>query len=86
MELMPMSRDAMVAPDYIDGMSVIYLTVGEYDRALDLLTTMVDMPALHQASPGFLKLDAQWDPVRHDPRFVQALAAAEKAIKSWPPD
>jgi TolB-like protein/DNA-binding winged helix-turn-helix (wHTH) protein len=86
MELMPMSRDAMVAPGYIDGMSIIYLTVGEYDKALDLLKTMVEMPALHQASPGFLKVDVLWDPVRNDPRFVQALAAAEKAIKSRPAD
>jgi len=86
MELMPMGLDAMVAPGYIDGMSIIYLTVGEYDRALDLLKAMVEMPALHQASPGFLKVDVLWDPVRNDPRFVQALAAAEKAIKSRPAD
>jgi len=85
-ELTPVSRDAIDGPDYVAGLSLIYLYVHEYDKALDLLQKMVVMPALHMASPGFLKLNAQWDPVRNDPRFAQALKAATAAIKSFPPD
>jgi len=52
--------------------------------ASELLQKAVVLPALHMASPGFLKLNPQWDPVRNDPRFAQALASGEAAIKSRP--
>lgn len=84
-ELTPLTRDAVDGPDYVCGLSLIYLYVHEHDKALELLQKMVAIPALHMASPGFLRLNPQWDPVRNDPRFAQALAAGEAAIKSRPP-
>jgi tetratricopeptide (TPR) repeat protein len=84
-ELTPVSRDAIDGPDYVAGLSLIYLYAGEHDKALDLLQTMVAMPAMHMATPGFLKLNAQWDKVREDPKFKRALAGGEAAIRSRPP-
>ena len=83
-ELTPVTRDAIDGPDYVMGLSLIYLYVHDYDKALELLQKAVVLPALHMASPGFLKLNPQWDPVRNDPRFAQALASGEAAIKSRP--
>jgi serine/threonine-protein kinase len=83
-EAMPLSRDALDAPDYLYGLALVYLSTGERDKALDQLQQIAGLPALPYVSPGFLKFNAQWDPVRDDPRFQRVLLAVDAAIKSRP--
>ena len=71
-ELFPIAKDAVIAPNVAYRLAAIYARVGERDRALELLEKLVPVPnALYY---GELKLEPAWDPLRSDPRFQQLLA------------
>jgi serine/threonine-protein kinase len=66
-ELNPISKDAFQGP-YIELQLVrIYLAVGEPERALDRLEPLLKIP--YHLSPGWLRIDPTFDPVRKNPRF-----------------
>ena len=44
-----------------------YLALGENDKALDLLEPLLKLP--YFLSPGWLRIDPTWDPLRKHPRF-----------------
>jgi serine/threonine-protein kinase len=69
-DLMPVSRDANVAPTYLRGFAQIHTMVGDYDAAIDLLDYLLSIPS--RVSVPELRLDPIWDPLRDHPRF-QAL-------------
>jgi serine/threonine protein kinase/tetratricopeptide (TPR) repeat protein len=52
----------------------IRLLVGDYERALDDLERVVKLPQYW--SPGWLKIDPDFDPVRTDPRFQRLVKGA----------
>jgi tetratricopeptide (TPR) repeat protein len=63
----PPGRDAYFGP-YIQHQLVrIYLLVGEPERALDRLEPLLRMP--YTLTPGWLRVDPLFDPVRKHPRF-----------------
>ena len=45
----------------------IYIMAGEYDKALDQLEFLLKTP--YQLSPGWLRIDPTFDPLRRNPRF-----------------
>jgi len=66
----PISEDALQGTALQGHLARIYVIVGEYDDALDLLDELLSIPSW--ISVQWLSLDATWDPLRDHPRF-QAL-------------
>jgi tetratricopeptide (TPR) repeat protein len=74
-ELRPVSRDAYNG-SYIQHQLVrIYMLVGEPEKALDWLEPLLKMP--YYLSPGWLKIDPNFDPLRKNPRFQKLVAGAK---------
>ena len=70
----PMSKDAY-GPYFQHQLVRIYMLVGEPEKALDQLEPLLKIP--YWLSPGWLKIDPNFDPLRKNPRF-QKLVAGEK--------
>ena len=74
-ELLPISRDAYDGPLLAVKLAVIYAQVSETDRALELLMDLVKTP--NGPTPGTLRVEPEWDPLRGDPRFEKLVVTAE---------
>jgi serine/threonine protein kinase/Tfp pilus assembly protein PilF len=89
-ELWPLKRDAMVAPQIATFLAIVYMWSGERDAALQQLADVAKLPGPGPLlvthcpaglSAGELKLDPLWDELRSDPRFDKIVAEAAKPIK-----
>jgi tetratricopeptide (TPR) repeat protein len=66
-ELSPISRDAYLGP-YIQHQLVrVYILTGENEKALDTLEPLLKVP--YHLTPGWLRIDPNFDPLRQSPRF-----------------
>jgi tetratricopeptide (TPR) repeat protein len=65
--LRPMAKDAYVGAYVQHQLARVYLLVGEPDKALDQLESLLKIP--YYLSPGWLKIDPTFDPLRGNPRF-----------------
>ena len=74
-DLIPVSRDAMIGPDCLADLAEIYTIVGDYDAAIDKLEYLLEIPA--GVHIGALKVSPIWNPLREHPRF-QRLLEGEK--------
>lgn len=70
-EMLPISRDAYDGPLLATKLAVIHAQAGEPDRALALLSDLVALP--NGPTPGTLRVEPEWDPLRSDPRFEKLL-------------
>jgi len=77
-ELRPISRDAIEAPEYARNLAVVYAWIGDRDRAIEQLLQLAKTP--NGLSVGDLRLDPFWDNLRADPRFETILAEVAKPI------
>jgi TolB-like protein/Flp pilus assembly protein TadD len=75
-ELLPISRDAVMGPDLVRNLALVYCWTGEKDLANQQLEAIAKLPS--NLSYGELKLDPAWDALRGDPRF-------EKIVESLAP-
>ena len=73
-ELLPLSRNAYGGAYLQHQLARIYLLVGEPERALDAIEPLLRVPYL--LSPGWLKVDPTFDPLRGNPRFRRLVAGA----------
>ena len=55
------------------NLAAIYAQVGERDLALEQLATLVEVP--NGPTPGTLRAELEWDPLRGDPRFEKIVAS-----------
>jgi tetratricopeptide (TPR) repeat protein len=65
--LAPIGRDALAGPFHQFQLARIYILVGEPEKALDQLEPLLKIP--FYLSPGWLKIDPNFDPLRNNPRF-----------------
>jgi TolB-like protein/Flp pilus assembly protein TadD len=76
-ELLPISKDAYDGPLMATKLAVIYAQVGEGDRAIELLADLVKSP--NGPTPGTLRVEPEWEPLRGDPRFEKLVNASVAA-------
>ena len=67
MELLPISRDAFLGPYLQHQLVRVYILTGENEKALDKLEPLLKIP--YNLSPGRLRIDPNFDPLRGNPRF-----------------
>ncbi len=73
--LLPVSKDAYLGP-YLEHQLVrIYILVGEREKALSQLEPLLEIP--YVLSPGWLRIDPNFDPLRNEPKFQRLVAAAK---------
>jgi TolB-like protein/tetratricopeptide (TPR) repeat protein len=68
----PVSKDAILGPYFQHELVRIYMIVGEPEKALDQLEPLLKIP--YFLSPGWLKIDPNFDPLRKNPRFQKLVA------------
>jgi tetratricopeptide (TPR) repeat protein len=73
-ELCPMSRDAVEAPNYQTMLALVYAWTGEHDAALTELEKVVSLP--RGPSYGELRFNPFWDDLRKNARFEALLTQA----------
>jgi serine/threonine-protein kinase len=59
-------------PVPFNRMATVWVLLGEYERAIDVLEALMGMEYLPALTVADLRLDPTWDPLRDHPRF-QAL-------------
>jgi tetratricopeptide (TPR) repeat protein len=69
--LQPVSQDAFSGVYIQHLLARIYLLTGEDDKAIDQLESLLGMP--YYLSPGWLRIDPTFDPLRKHPRFQKLL-------------
>ena len=70
-ELLPLTREAMVGTYRVGDLARIYVMVGEFDLAIDKLEFLLSRPG--ELSVPLLRLDPAWAPLRDHPRFKKLL-------------
>jgi eukaryotic-like serine/threonine-protein kinase len=70
-ELLPVSVDAVSGTGILIGLARVYVTVGEYDLAIDQLEYLLSIPSGLQIVE--LRMHPAWDPLRSNPRFQKLL-------------
>jgi TolB-like protein len=71
-ELMPISKDAVLGPGVQLNLAVVYAWTDKLDLAFETLSRLTKIPK--GLFYGELKRDPCWDPLRKDPRFNKLLA------------
>jgi hypothetical protein len=68
----PIAKDAYIGAYYQHLLARIYILVGEPDKAIDQLEPLLKIP--YFLTPGWLRIDPSFDPLRKHPRFLALIA------------
>jgi TolB-like protein/class 3 adenylate cyclase/Flp pilus assembly protein TadD len=72
-ELLPVTKDAIIGPHLVEYLALIYAWTAEKDLAFEQLAAAAHIPS--PVSYGELRLHPYWDPLRGDPRFDKIVAS-----------
>ena len=72
-ELLPVTKDAIIGAQLVQNLALIYAWAGEKDLAFEQLAIAARIPGY--LSYGELRLHPRWDPLRGDPRFEEIVAS-----------
>jgi tetratricopeptide (TPR) repeat protein len=73
--MLPVAKDGFTGPFLQHQLARIYVLVGEPEKAIDQLEALLRIP--YYLSPGWLKIDPNFDPLRGNPRFEKLVAGAK---------
>jgi hypothetical protein len=74
--LAPLSRDTYNGAYIQHQLARIYLLVGEPEKALDQLEPLLKIP--YYLSPGWLRIDPTFAPLRGNPRFERLVQGQKR--------
>jgi tetratricopeptide (TPR) repeat protein len=66
-DLVPLEKDAFTGPYNLHQIARIYVLTGQQDKAIEALEKLLQRP--YYLSPGWLRVDPNFDPLRKNPRF-----------------
>jgi len=72
--LLTPSQDQISGAYFQHVLARIYVVTGEYDKALDILEQLLQMR--YDLSPGWLRIDPNFAPLKGNPRFERLLASS----------
>ncbi|MCI0447750.1 hypothetical protein L0152_31625, partial [bacterium] len=73
-ELLPISKDAVLGPWAVRNLTIVYVMVGEYEAAIDQIEYLLSIPTgLKSPSIPMLRINPTWDPLRSLARFQKIL-------------
>jgi len=75
-ELLPVTKDAIIGPLLVQNLALIYAWTGEKDLAFEQLSAAAKLPGY--LSYGELRLHPDWDSLRSDPRFDKIVALSRR--------
>ena len=73
-ELLPIARDSLDGPIIATATAAVSAQVGENDLAIQQLQSLIGIP--NGPTPGLLRAEPEWNPLRDDPRFKALLERA----------
>jgi tetratricopeptide (TPR) repeat protein len=79
-EIMPISKEFYRGVYRIEGLSRIYVMVGEYDAALEQIKLLLSLPG--PLSAKLLQLDPDWKPLWNLPEFKKIINKTSKDVLS----
>jgi TolB-like protein/Tfp pilus assembly protein PilF len=77
-ELLPVTKDAIIGALLVKYLALIYAWTGEKDLALEQLSIAAGIPS--HLSYGELRLHPYWDSLRGDPRFEKLFEESKKPL------
>jgi len=72
--MQPSSEDPFEGPLREEAMAQIYGLLGDADHAIPILRRLVAISSPTGVTPGLMRIDPIWDPIRNDPRFQELIA------------
>lgn len=68
-----LANDALGLPGAIEAQAYVHMAAGDRAEAVALLRKAQAMPMVHGPTPGHLRLNPHWDPLREEPGFAELL-------------
>ncbi len=66
-EIIPVSKNAVIGPFRVEDQAFSYTLIGEYDKALECIECLLEIPSWF--SIHLLRIDPRWDSLRDHPRY-----------------
>ncbi len=70
-DVLPLSRDALIVRHRITDCALIHTMVGDHDTALDWIEELLSKPTGYSVKD--IEMDPRWDPLRNHPRYQKII-------------